>query len=126
MKKILGAIFGSSKNTETVVNGAVSGLDKIFFTAEEKAEANQKLGEWYLKYLAATQPQNLARRLIALVVVILWAALIIAAVALYGVDSGYSMFIFDTLKENVNTPFSIIIGFYFAAHLARAWQNGKK
>ena len=126
MKKILAAIFGSSKNTETIVDGAVSGLDKIFFTSEEKAEANQKLGEWYLKYLAATQPQNLARRFIALIVVVLWALLILSAVALYRFDTGYSMFIFDTLNENVNTPFSIIIGFYFAAHLARAWQNGKQ
>ena len=126
MKKILSAIFGSSKNTETIVDGAVSGLDKIFFTAEEKAEANAKLGEWYLKYLAATQPQNLARRFIALIVVLLWAVMILAAVMVYRFDSGYSMFIFDTLNETVNTPFSIIIGFYFAAHLARAWQDNKK
>ena len=126
MKKILGAIFGSSKNTETIVNGAVSGLDKMFFTAEEKSEANAKLGEWYLKYLEATQPQNLARRFIALVVVILWAVLILAGVVVYKLDTGYSMFVFDTLRDVVNAPFSIIIGFYFAAHLARSWQSGKK
>ena len=57
MKKLLGAIFGSSKNTETVLQG----LDKVFFTNEEKSD-------FFLKYLAATQPQNLARRLIAIAV----------------------------------------------------------
>ena len=54
MKKILGAIFGSSKNTETIL----SGIDKVFFTKEEKAD-------YFLKYLAATAPQNMARRFIA-------------------------------------------------------------
>lgn len=125
MRKILGAVFGSSENTTKVVDGAVAGLDKMFFTTEEKSEANAKLREWFLKYLAATQPQNLARRLIAIVVVALWAFLILAGVAVYKVDSGYSMFIFDTLADVVNLPFQIIIGFYFAAHLARAWNDKK-
>lgn len=125
MKKILGAIFGSSKNTETIVNGAVSGLDKMFFTKEEKAEANQKLSEWYLKYLETTQPQNLARRFIALIVVILWAALVLGAALVHPWMPQWADRIFYMLEDVVNTPFSIIIGFYFAAHLARAWQNGK-
>ena len=125
MKKLFGAIFGSSKNTETFVSGAVAGLDKMFFTDEEKSDASAKVAEWYLKYLAATQPQNLARRLIALVVVLLWALLIILGVAVYKLDPGYSMFIFDTLRDVVNMPFQIIIGFYFAAHVVRAWQTGK-
>ena len=78
MKKIRGVICGSSMSTETIVDGAVVGLVKMFFTAEEKSEANAKLGEWYLKYLEATQPQNLARRFIAIIVVVLWALLILA------------------------------------------------
>ena len=114
MKKILGAIFGNSKNTETVL----SGIDKAFFTKEEKSE-------YFLKYLGATQPQNMARRLIAIIVVALWAALILLAAAVFPWMPDWSEFIFKTLRDNVNTPFSIIIGFFFAAHLARAWQNGK-
>ena len=123
--KLLSAIFGSSKNTETIVQGAVKGLDAMVFTQEERAEANAKLGDWFLKYLAATQPQNLARRLIAMLVVVLWALLVVLAVLVYKLDANYSQFVFQTLKDNVNTPFSIIIGFYFAAHLARAWQDKK-
>jgi len=111
---ILKAIFGSADTTKSVI----SGIDKAWFTNEEKSE-------YFLKYLAATQPQNLARRLIAIVVVLLWALLILVAIIVYRFDVDYGLFIFDTLKENVNTPFSIIIGFYFAAHLARAWQSSK-
>lgn len=123
MKKILGAIFGSAKNTETIVDGAVAGMDKLFFTKEEKSDANAKLGEWYLKYLAATQPQNLARRFIALAVVVLWAVLIIAGVAAHFVGEAHGAFIFNVLADVVAVPFSIIIGFYFAAHLARSWNK---
>ena len=126
MKKILGAIFGSSENTKTVVTGAVAGMDKLFFTKEEKADANLKLSEWYLKYLAATQPQNLARRFIAMAVVLLWSVLILIGVASHFFDEKHGTFIFNILADVVALPFSIIIGFYFAAHLARSWQNGKK
>ena len=123
MNKILGAIFGSSKNTETIVDGAVSGLDKMFFTAEEKSEANAKLSEWYLRYLEASQPQNLARRFIAIIVVVLWSMMILCGVLTWRMDSEYSVFIFDTLRDIVNAPFMIIIGFYFAAHVVRSFNK---
>lgn len=119
MKKLLGAIFGSSKNTETLVNGAVAGIDKLFFTVEEKAEGMAQMRDWYLKYLEATQPQNLARRLIAIAVVALWALLVLVATFGYLADPNYAGFVFDVIEENVNIPFGIIIGFYFAAHLVR-------
>ena len=123
MRKILGAIFGSSKNTETVVDGAVKGLDKMFFTQEERSEANQKLSEWYLKYLEATQPQGLARRFIAVVVVLLWCALIISGVVVRWWSYEASDFIFKVLAEIVMTPFSIILGFYFLTHAVRAYKK---
>ena len=123
MRKLLGAIFGSSKNTETIVDGAVSGLDKMFFTKEEKSEANAKLSEWYLRYLEASQPQNLARRFIAIIVVVLWSMMILFGVLTWRMDSEYSVFIFDTLRDIVNAPFMIIIGFYFAAHVVRSFNK---
>lgn len=126
MRKLFAAIFGSSKNTETIVDGAVNGLDKMFFTDEEKSEASAKMAEWYLRYLAATEPQNLARRLIALVIVILWALLIILGVVAYWIDETFSLFVFDVLRDIVMNPFLTVLGFYFAAHVVRAWVGGKK
>lgn len=125
MRKLFGAIFGTAKNTETIVDGAVAGLDKMWFTDEEKSEASAKVAEWYLRYLAATQPQNLARRLIALVIVFLWALLIVIGTAVFKVDPAYSEFIFRVLADVVMNPFLTIMGFYFAAHIVRTWQNGK-
>lgn len=122
---LLDKLFGSDKQLDKLTTGAVNGLDKIFFTAEEKSEANQKLSEWYLKYLEATQPQNLARRLIALIVVSLWAFLILFGVVLYKMDMAWSAFVFSTLNNIVNNPFMIIVGFYFLTHAVRAYRNGK-
>lgn len=97
----------------------------MFFTAEEKSEANAKLGEWYLKYLAATQPQNLARRFIAIIVVLLWALLIVVGIAVRWFSYELSDFIFEVLRDIVAEPFLIVMGFYFLAHVVRAYQNGK-
>lgn len=114
MKKLFSAIFGTARNTELVA----AGIDKAWFTNEEKAD-------YFLKYLVATQPQNLARRLIALAVVGVWILLLLVAVAAYKFDPSFSTFVFEVIDQNVNTPFGIIVGFYFAAHLVRAIP-GKK
>lgn len=126
MRGFLGAVFGSSDNTKTIVDGAVAGIDKIIFTEQERSEARAQLSEWYLKYLEATQPQNLARRFIALLVVLLWCLLILVGVASYWISEAFSQFVFNTINTTVNTPFSIIVGFYFAAHLVRALPTKKE
>lgn len=123
---ILSNIFGSSKNAETIVTGAAKGLDALFFTKEEKAQANQKLADWYLQYLAATQPQNLARRLLALIVALLWAVLILFGIGIRWHSYEMSDFVFKTMNELVHQPFMMIMGFYFLAHIVRTYQNGKK
>ena len=123
---ILSNIFGSAKNDETIVTGAAKGLDALFFTKEEKAQANQKLADWYLQYLAATQPQNLARRLLALIVALLWALLILFGIGIRWLSYEMSDFIFKVLDELVHGPFMMIMGFYFLAHIVRTYQSGKK
>jgi hypothetical protein len=97
MRKILGAIFGSQKNTETIVDGAVAGIDKMFFTKEEQAEFRQKGAEWFLEYLKATQPQNLARRMIAMIVVGLWALIVLVGIAAWPVHETYADYVFRIL-----------------------------
>lgn len=110
-------IFASSENTKTIVDGAVSGVDKLFYTKEEKADNAKYMSEWFLRYLEASQPQNLARRFIALIIVGLWAFLVLLAVMVYKIDESYSAYILGILKDVVSSPFVWIIGFYFAKHL---------
>lgn len=126
MKKLFAAIFGTADHTKTVLDATVAGVDALWYTAEEKAENAAKFADWYLRYLVATGPQNLARRLIALVIVGLWAALVLAGVALWKVDRAYSEFIFATLKDVLAEPFLLVMGFYYAAHVIRSWVGDKK
>lgn len=125
MKKLFAAIFGTAEHTKTVLDAGVNGIDAIFYTDEEKAENAARFADWYLRYLETTNPQNLARRFIALVVVLLWGFLILLGVGLWKVDAAYSAFVFSTLDNIVNVPFMIIVGFYFAAHVARSWLQEK-
>lgn len=134
---IWASIFGSSENTGKIIDGATSGLDKIVFTKEERADANQKLSDWYLKYLQSTQPQNLARRLIAMVIVWTWWLLVVFGVICRGIELWifdtvpegveyvYSEYVFKVLTDVVMRPFSIVISFYFLTHVVRTYQNGK-
>lgn len=121
---ILSKIFGDSKNASTIVEGAVSGLDKIAFTDEERAEHAAKMGDWYLRFLEATNPQNVARRFIAMVVSGVWAFLVVFSVIVFRFDKELAEYSFKTMTEAVLNPFMIIMGFYFAAHVVRSW-NGK-
>lgn len=127
---IFSVLFGGGSAATKTVETATGMMDNAFYTDQEKATNKNKMLDWYLKYQGATAPQNVARRMIALIVTALWATLIIVAVVAHlletthGNDS-FSQFVFNTLKENVNLPFSIIIGFYFAAHVLRGLKNDK-
>lgn len=121
----MGSLFdfftGTSSTASKAVDGIISGADALIFTEEEKSTANQKLLDWKLQWLQLTNPQNTARRVIAYGVVSLWVLLILAGVISYGFkNTEFSSYIFKVLTDIVAIPFSIIIGFYYAAHLVRA------
>ena len=107
-------------STEKVIDGAVNGIDKLFFTDEEKSDASAKILDWKLKYLDATKPQQVSRRFIAIVITLLWAVLVVAMLVAkaLGADS-YAEYAVTVMKDIVALPFSIILGFYFLAHLTR-------
>jgi len=71
-----GKLFGTEKALNGIVDGVTKGLDALVYTDEEKAgdaaadrtEARQMVVQW----MAATQGQNLARRLIALSITGVW------------------------------------------------------
>ena len=125
------------------MDAVIAAGDKIVYTEEERADAQAKLGEWYLKYLEASNPQNLSRRFIAVAVTGLWVFLIVLGVImaiLTGDTSAVSVismnedtaeltvaaFIFLILRDVVLQPFSIIVGFYFLTQLARPFMSGKE
>ena len=120
MWSILGRIFATPNAIEKTMDAVIASGDKIFYTKEEKAENQQKLDEWFLRYLEATQPQALSRRLLAISIAFIWVILVLVAVG-FGIfdDRGEgttSAYIFTLMNDVVNQPFTAIVIFYFGGH----------
>ena len=113
-------LTGKSETAEKVVDGTINGLDAMFFTDEEKSQANQKILDWKLAYATATQGQSLSRRMIAFAVTAAWLATVFLLIGMglaFGEESAAVEWLFRVLTEVINQPFMIIIGFYFLAHV---------
>ena len=134
-----GRIFGTSDAVASVVDGVKNGLDALVYTDEEKAtdaakdrsEARSMLVGW----MQATQGQNLARRLIALVVTAVWlaqyaASMLLSVIAVWVTEPDrlkQSAVLISSSATQMNGAMMLILGFYFAAphmgDIARAALN---
>ncbi len=119
-------ISGGGETAKKVVDAAINTGDALFFTDEEKSQASQKRLDWVLKYMSATNAQNVARRLIAVMVVGIWAFILAIAViaGYFSRDEGsYAVWLFGVLKDVVANPYNIIMAFYFLTGTVRAFKG---
>ena len=76
MFDFVGRLFGSSKAGEKVIDGAISAIDKVWYTEEEKAEdaaqARREAMAVYMEWIKGTSGSRVARRLIALFALFIW------------------------------------------------------
>ena len=76
MLGFIGRMFGSAKAGEAIIDNVSSGIDKLWYTEEEKAEdaakAKREGMAVYMKWLESTSGSRIARRLIALMVTGIW------------------------------------------------------
>ena len=127
---LLGRLFGSDDAITSLVDNASNGIDKLFYTEEEKAEDKAKSASearsMVIDWLKCTQGQNLARRLIALIVTFIWVLQYVAmmtlstlAVWVESADTSKKMVessnIIGGYAESMNGAMMLILGFYFAA-----------
>lgn len=72
----LGKLFGSSKAAEKMVDATIGGLDKLFYTKQEKSEDRMEMdkfaGNMFIEWQKNTQGQNIARRILALTIAGTW------------------------------------------------------
>lgn len=137
----IGKLFGSDKAAAAIVDNVSNGLDKMFYTDEEKANDGAKdrseARSMLIRWMESTQGSNLARRTIALVITGIWAlqytvSLIIFAVAPWVGGSPVKSFpdeVVLTYTEMLNASATsisangeavtgamiLVIGYYFAA-----------
>jgi len=123
---IFSFLTGNTKSVEKVVDAGISGLDKLFFTDEEKADYNQKLQSLHLEFvkIAANEStaQSISRRMICLPVVYVWLLLTLASVVA-------ELFALPTVAlthavEAMSLPSLTAIGFYCGRHIVS--NLGKK
>lgn len=123
----IGKIFGTDKAAGALINNVSSGLDKLVYTSEEKAadhaasvtEARQMV----IKWLEATSGQNLARRLLALMITMIWLMqyvfmMVMSVVSVWVQDPSafiQSSQIMGGYAETMKGAVMLILAFYFAS-----------
>ncbi len=131
-------IFSFLKSSEKAVDTAaslidagVNGIDKLFFTDEEKAEASSKFYEnWIstLKLLVDTESiRSITRRYLAISVIGTWLLLIITGTSVYiaGLKDA-AEFTFRVVQD-MTVPVLAVIGFYFGPEMiSRVLGRSKK
>ena len=119
-------LSGNTKSVEKVVDAGISGLDKLFFTEEEKADYNNKLQELHLEFVKITAnestSQSISRRMICLPVVYVWLLLTVVSVAADMLS--LPIVALTHAVEAMSLPALTAIGFYCGRHIANNF--GKK
>lgn len=127
MFKALKAIFSTPAEATKVADAVIKGVDAAWFTKEEQAA-------WFIKYLDATQPMNLSRRVIAIAITGVWvvSALTLLFITLLAsvleslVLAQTARAVFEYMDAIINTPFVVVIGFYFAKNIAGGFSEAIK
>lgn len=82
----LGKLFGTDKAAASVIDNISSGIDKLWYSDQEKSEDKAKAvregNEVYMEWLRSTSGSRLARRYIAVCVTTVWVLQYVAALVL--------------------------------------------
>lgn len=108
IKNGIKSLFSAGKIAET----GVEMLDSAFFTDQERSK-------FMLEYLKATTPMALTRRIIACCIAVIWSLFVLIAALLFFHSSESYEAWSGFMADNVNTPFSVIMAFYFLAHVVK-------
>lgn len=127
MFKFLGKLFNSEKALEATVKAVTSGLDKLVYTDEEKADAaagNRSEGRrMIIEWMEKSSGHNLTRRFLAISISLTWLSMYIGA----GVTAVTSAFVSEpeswqlasqyllSYSLSMNGAVMLLLGFYFAA-----------
>ena len=124
----LSKFFPNSKSIDNVVTAAINTGDKLVFTAEEKAENDERIRSWYIDLLDSLKPYNWTMRALALGMFAMFSlhllgSTIFASLAVLMCDpaaevcrlADASSVLDNQLSNNINPHFSLIIQFFFGA-----------
>lgn len=125
-------IFGTSDAASKIVDNISSGIDKIWYTEEEKSEdvaqARREGNAVYMEWLRSTTGSRVARRFIAIIVTLIWASQYLASLLLGMIAPWVEPEVAKSMMESAkflsengeqgNGAFMVILGFYFLGNKA--------
>ena len=123
----IGRLLGSPKALGEMVKAVGDGLDKFIYTKQEKSEdASKAITEgrnMIIRWMETTQGQNLARRIIALLITFVWLLMFLTrmgfAIAAIWISSpekwNASAEIIGNNIQQMTGAVMLILGFYFAS-----------
>ena len=119
-----------SKNADKLVDGAINGLDKMFYTDEEKADARAKMGDWYIKLQETLRDESsirsVTRRVIAFLILGPYVLLVVGGAAAYPFNTEYAKFLLSVANGQFGMLAIAVGGFYFGPHMiGRMMGKGK-
>jgi len=122
------SILSIGKNSETLITGAVAGIDALVFTAEEKSRASLEAYQLWLKtqevLASESSVRSITRRILAIMILGTFLGLLIAAAVAYPISETYAAFLLSLASEL--SGLSLAIGcFYFGVHLLRGLGKPK-
>lgn len=130
----MGILKNLLKTTEKIdpqktFDTVASGVDKLFFTQQEKSEAAQKAWDQWLEWYKLSSNENSARsytrRILAVLFSGVFLGLLIWAATAYLWNADYAKFLFDVAKE-LFPMVSGILFFYFGYYAVNSMIKTSK
>lgn len=110
-----------SKAAAQVLDGAIKGIDAIVYTEEEKAAVRSKLADQWLdlqKTLGEeTTTRSVTRRILAVLIVVPFVVLVLAAAVAYPFYPEYSKFLLELAQSQFGLLALGVAGFYFGPYM---------
>ena len=111
------------------VDGVIAGVDKLFFTDEEKSEASQKTIDTYLEFMKLATDENsvrsMTRRVLAVMILGSFLVMLVAAAIMWRFDPQWAGFVLGCAKSIDNLVLAIGI-FYFGPYQLTKMFQAKK
>lgn len=108
---------------EKVLDAGIKGIDALIFTDEEKAEMQKKLGEQWIEIqkvmLGETSIQSVTRRVLAVMTLGSFTALVLGAAVAYPFAVEYAKFLLDLAESQFGWMALGVMGFYFGPYMVQ-------
>lgn len=125
----MGLFSGKLKITD-VFDKASSGIDKLFFTNEERADFNKGIADSQLEFVKQTISENSirsrTRRYIAVSIIAVYLFLVLASGFSYLFHEEYSKHIFELANKSLGTLVVMVCAFYFGGYYLKNYTKGPK